>query len=221
MIPAVAVNNLEFAYQDDRPVLRIESFTMGAGQHCFIQGASGSGKSTFLGLLSGMLLPRKGEVWIKGRNIVSMTASQRDRFRGCSIGYLAQMFNLIPYLSARDNICLPLSLHRTSLNSARNKRLQELVEILDMSSFLDRPARELSVGQQQRVAAARAFILEPALVIADEPTSSLDEKQKNNLVQCLMDMAERRSISLVVASHDSDLRKYFPMTFDPGASLCL
>lgn len=216
----VAVNNLEFAYQSDRPLLRIENFVMKSGEHCFIHGASGSGKSTFLGLLSGMLLPRQGEVWIKGENIVAMSARQRDRFRGCSIGYLAQMFNLIPYLSALDNICLPFALHGAPFDFARRKRLKELIEILDLSSFLDRSARELSVGQQQRVAAARAFILEPSLVIADEPTSSLDEKQKNNLIQCLMDMAERRSISLIVASHDLELRKYFSMTFDPGASQC-
>ncbi len=217
---AVAVKNLEFAYPNNSPLLRIQHFALEAGRHCFVEGASGCGKSTFLGLLSGMLLPSKGDVWIQNTNIVTMTPAQRDRFRGVSIGYLAQMFNLIPYLSAHDNICLPLSLHRTPLDSRRRKRLQELIDILDVSSFLNRSARELSVGQQQRVAAARAFVLEPALVIADEPTSSLDERQKNNLMQCLMDMAQHRSVSLIVASHDLELKKYFPMTFDPGATRC-
>ncbi len=218
---AVEIKSVEFSYKQDRPLLRIDSFTLKKGQHCFVKGASGSGKSTFLGLLAGMLKPQKGQISIGGHNILQMKARELDSFRGRSIGYLAQMFNLIPYLSAFENICLPLALHRHKLDDQRRTALHELIQSLDIGPFLYQKARELSVGQQQRVAAARSFVCDPELVIADEPTSSLDERQKEKLMRSLMEMATRRSCTLIVASHDRDVAALFPHSFDPGGTSCL
>ncbi len=218
---AVEIKSVEFSYKHDRPLLRIADFTLAKGQHCFIKGPSGSGKSTFLGLVAGILRPQKGEIAIGGHNILGMKAAELDSFRGRSIGYLAQMFNLIPYLSAFDNICLPLALHGQKWDDQRRTTVHELIQTLDIGAFLHQKARELSVGQQQRVAAARSFVCDPELVIADEPTSSLDERQKEKLMRSLMEMAARRSCTLIVASHDRDVAALFHHSFDPGGSSCL
>ncbi len=217
--PLVEIDNLVFSYKARAPILKLPRFTLNKSEHLFVKGPSGSGKSTLLGILTGILVPSQGCVHIFGENLGAMRPSERDRFRGKSIGYLAQMFNLIPFMSVVDNICLPIALHKMSFNSDLKTRVQRLMKELDIDSLAKQKVSHLSMGQQQRVAAARAFLLEPPLVVADEPTSSLDELNKNELMKCLFALADQSGSTLILASHDLSLTAPFPKILDMTAPL--
>lgn len=166
---SVALEDVEFGYGRGPSVLRVGQFRIQQGERVFLHGPSGCGKSTLLGLIAGVTVARKGRVEVLGRRLESMAASERDRLRGASMGYIFQMFNLVPYLSARENIELPLRLHpdrRRELRGRESEAVEELAAQLAIKDLLSRPASELSVGQQQRVAAARAMIGAPKLLIA-------------------------------------------------------
>jgi putative ABC transport system ATP-binding protein len=192
----------------DVPELRIER-----GERVFLFGPSGSGKTSLLGILAGVLAPRSGTVRVLGRDLSSMSAAERDRFRGEHLGYIFQMFNLIPYLTVLENITLPCRLNRN-----RRRRLgaitpeaaaERLAERLEISDLLAVGVTELSVGQQQRVAAARALIGAPELVIADEPTSSLDEDRRSRFLELLFEIGADSGSTLVFVSHDRTLLSHF------------
>ena len=183
----------------------------------FIMGPSGSGKSTLLGLLTGILVPQQGEVKILGQTLSQLSGTARDRFRADNIGYIFQMFNLIPYLSVVENVILPCQ-----FSPARRKRTgpppsspgQEALRLLahlnlNEPGLLHKPVVDLSVGQQQRVAAARALIGRPNLVIADEPTSSLDLEHRESFLRLLFDECQRSGATLVFVSHDTGLASLF------------
>jgi putative ABC transport system ATP-binding protein len=164
-----------------------------------------------LSLLAGVTVPQAGSVAVLGQRISELGPAQRDRFRADHLGYIFQMFNLIPYLSVIDNVTLPLR-----FSPRRRKRLSDpageakrLLAHLGMDELLDRPVTELSVGQQQRVAAARALIGSPEIVLADEPTSSLDRANSEKFVQLLFDECDRDRTTLVFVSHDHTLAQLF------------
>jgi len=213
--PAAAVHcvDLGFAYRAGREVLRLDPFTIARGERLFLHGPSGSGKTTLLGLLAGVLTPTAGRVEILGTNIATLPSSQRDAFRGVHLGYLFQLFNLIPWLTVMENITLPCRLH-----AARRARLgtetpdaaaHRLAERLEIASFLGTPVTELSVGQQQRVAAARALIGAPELVIADEPTSALDTDLRDRFLELLFEQIGEAKATLLFVSHDLALGTRF------------
>src|SRR5256885_2091431 len=163
------------------PVLAIDALQLARGERMFLRGPSGSGKSTLLSLVAGVITPREGTVSLLGRETSTLTGAQRDRFRADHVGYIFQMFNLIPYLSVIENVWLPCRFserrraHVLASETSVEAEAARLLGELDLDGdTLHRPVTKLSVGQQQRVAAARALIGAPELVIADEPTSALD-----------------------------------------------
>jgi len=199
-----------------RLVLDIPRFAVDAGEHVFIAGASGSGKSTLLSLIAGILAPEAGRVLVDKTPIFSMPAARRDIFRGEHIGFIFQQFNLIPYLSVLENVLLPCRLsHVRSNNSKRQadtpeEAARQLLSHLDIApDHWQRRADKLSVGQQQRVAAARALIGCPPLLIADEPTSSLDADNRNAFLQLLIKECRAFNSTLLFVSHDQSLGKIF------------
>lgn len=216
--PAIEVSELEFAWPLPAPVLRIDALRIDRGERVFLSGASGSGKSTLLSLIGGVLQPQSGTVRVLGTSMSRLRPSERDRFRGEHLGFIFQMFNLIPYLSIRENVLLPLQ-----FSPGRRKRLRDAVPEkeaerllgalgLEGERFLNRSVLELSVGQQQRVAAARALIGRPEVLIADEPTSSLDADAREGFLRLLMTECRLFGISVLFVSHDRALGSYFDRT---------
>jgi putative ABC transport system ATP-binding protein len=210
---ALDVEGLTFSYRRGAPVLDIPSFRMERGRRVFLHGPSGSGKTTLLGVLAGILDAGSGRVTVLGRDFAQLKGQERDHFRGANLGYIFQMFNLIPYLNVRRNILLPCWLspeRRARLGSTPlDQAAAELARRLDIEGLLDKPVVELSVGQQQRVAAARALIGAPALIIADEPTSALDTDHREAFLRLLFDEAGRAGASILFVSHDHSLTRLF------------
>jgi len=209
--PVVDVTDLRFDW-GGVPCLDIPRFSVAAGEQVFLHGPSGSGKSTLLNLLAGVLLPRSGELRVLGRALTTLSASARDRFRADHVGLIFQQFNLIPYLSVMDNVLLPcrFSARRRSRAGDARRAAGRLLGHLDLDAGLwRRAAMTLSVGQQQRVAAARALIGAPELVIADEPTSALDAERQSAFIELLTAECSATGAALVFVSHDRRLAGRF------------
>lgn len=209
---AIQLSNVIFSYseQPDVPVLNIPSWSLSSGEHAFIFGPSGGGKSTLLGLLSGILSVNHGSINILGQSLNTMTRRQRDSFRANHIGYVFQKFNLIPYLNAIDNIKLASYFAKTASPALLHQEISTLLTTLNMpESLWKKPVRRLSIGQQQRIAIARALINKPALLIADEPTSSLDQENRDTFMNLLMSAVKKSSTTLLFVSHDMSLSHYF------------
>ncbi|MCU1719334.1 ABC transporter ATP-binding protein [Pseudomonas sp. 5P_3.1_Bac2] len=208
---------LGFAWPGQPELLDIPSFTLEPGQSLFLKGPSGSGKTTLLGLLGGVQKPQRGSIKLLGQDLSQLSAGARDRFRVDHTGYIFQQFNLLPFLSVRENVELPchFSKLRASRASARHGSVgaacQRLLGHLglDQPQFLKRRAGDLSIGQQQRVAAARALIGQPELVIADEPTSALDSDAREAFLQLLFAECQAAGASLLFVSHDQSLAGLF------------
>ena len=216
--PVIELSQLEFCWKKAAaPVLSIESLQINQGERVFINGSSGCGKSSLLNVLSGIALPQRGQLSVLDHDLTRLNASERDHFRAHHIGYIFQMFNLIPYLSVLENILLSclFSDKRKQKILKQNNSLEDealrLLEHLEMASndILHKPVTELSVGQQQRVAAARALMGSPELIIADEPTSSLDEARRTAFIDLLFRECESSNSTLIFVSHDSSLQKPF------------
>jgi putative ABC transport system ATP-binding protein len=195
------------------PILAIDSLRVARGERLLLRGPSGSGKSTLLSLLAGVLTARSGSVRVLGQELGAFAGAARDSFRADHIGIIFQMFNLIPYLSVQENVCLPCA-----FSSRRRERCErsgtgvvetaaQLLEHLGMGGdeMLRRQAAELSVGQQQRVAAARALIGAPEIVLADEPTSSLDSDRRAAFLELLFRECARERTTLIFVTHDETL----------------
>ena len=216
--PAVSCNGLRFAYRHGHDVIDIPELTIARGERVFLFGPSGSGKTTLLGLLAGVLRPTAGALDVLGTDLASLRASRRDAFRAVHIGYVFQMFNLIPYLSVRDNITLACRLsaaRRARLGTATlDEAARAIAAELEIDGLLDERVTELSVGQQQRVAAARALLGSPELVVADEPTSALDTDRREAFLSLLFASCERVHTTLVFVSHDLSLRSLFSRGLD-------
>ncbi|ENU5815041.1 ABC transporter ATP-binding protein [Vibrio fluvialis] len=210
----IELNQVTFRWPDsDSPTLDIEQLSVAAKEHLFIKGPSGCGKSTLLSLLTGINTASNGEVRLLGQDLSQLKASARDRFRADHIGYIFQQFNLLPYLSVIDNVILPCqfsALRRSKVNEPLTERAKALLTRLHLpQALLEKPVVELSIGQQQRVAAARALIGEPHLIIADEPTSSLDYDNRSAFIELLLEEANRVGSTLVFVSHDPTLESLF------------
>ncbi|MDP2881059.1 MAG: ABC transporter ATP-binding protein [Azonexus sp.] len=212
-LPAIAIANLAFRWRPaDAFCLKLANATVDAGKSLFLHGPSGSGKSTLLNLIGGVLLPERGSVSLLGQPLGEMSASRRDAFRADHLGFIFQQFNLIPYLSVLDNVLLPcrFSARRARRVSEPAAEARRLLAGLDLDpGLLARPAAELSVGQQQRVAAARALIGRPEILIADEPTSALDAGRQVAFVELLLSEARQAGSAVVFVSHDLRLAAHF------------
>lgn len=209
----IALTDLLFRWpRQPAPCLDIDTFTVATGERVFLHGPSGAGKSTLLAVLGGVAVPERGRIELLGQDIASLASHQRDAFRAHHIGFIFQQFNLLPWLSARDNVLLPctFSARRHAQAGDPPGEAARLLERLDLAPGLwDKPAAELSVGQQQRVAAARALIGKPEIIIADEPTSALDAPRQQAFIDLLLTEAAAVGASLLFVSHDQRLAAHF------------
>lgn len=219
--PVLQLENLVYGWTPDTTLIDISHFELAAGESVFLRGPSGSGKSTLLGLIGGVLTPRTGAVYIKGQNIAAQSSAARDKIRADHLGIIFQQFNLLPYLSVLGNVTLPCRFSRT--RRARSKKdhaspaheARALIASLGLpDDILSAPVGELSVGQQQRVAVARALIGGPDLIIADEPTSALDADNRDRFIELLNTQRQRFGTSLLFVSHDGELAKHFDRRAD-------
>jgi putative ABC transport system ATP-binding protein len=219
----VDLADLRFAWDGGAPaVVDIRSLRIARGERLFLRGPSGSGKSTLLSLLAGVAVAQAGSLRVLGQDLARLSGSGRDRFRADHVGFIFQMFNLIPYLTVIENVMLPCGFsERRSANARRaggsvRTEAVRLLRHLDMAepSLLRKPVTSLSVGQQQRVAAARALIGAPELIVADEPTSSLDADRRHAFIELLFQECARERATLVFVSHDASLAGMFDRTVE-------
>lgn len=216
--PAITLSGLRFSWPGQPPLLDIPSFSLAHGERLFLHGPSGSGKTTLLNLLAGVLEPQQGVLKVLGQEFNQISARQRDQVRADSLGFIFQVFNLVPYLSMVDNVLLPCRFSKQRERRAckqwgsSQQAAEGLLAALGLgdSKLQQRSVTELSVGQQQRVAAARALIGAPELIIADEPTSALDSEARGAFIDLLMEQVESTGSSLLFVSHDLSLASAFP-----------
>ena len=214
----IDLNNLCFRWKKSGNILLdIPKFRLKQNEHVFLQGPSGCGKSTLLSLVGGILISESGSLKVLGHEIWDLSRSGRDAFRVDHIGFIFQLFNLLPYLSIEENVMLPLSFSSIRSYRAGKTKLDRLNEAqrllkslgLEEEQAEKRPVIELSVGQQQRVAAARALIGSPELIIADEPTSALDTNLRHSFLELLFGECKKSGSTLLFVSHDSTLSDNF------------
>ena len=214
--PAIRLIDLRFAWPGQSPLLYVPALSLESGRTLFGGGPSGAGKSSLLGLWAGVLQPVEGACWVLGAPLHQLSGPARDALRGAAMGVVFQQFNLLPYLSVIDNVCLPGRLFVARAQQATTQagslpaQAEALLRQLDIPAALwQAPAHQLSVGQQQRVAVARAFIGAPRLVIADEPTSALDDQNREVFLRLFLGLAHAQQTTLVMVSHDARMAEAF------------
>ena len=223
---AFELSGLVFSWKKKTPViLDIPSLSLPLGDSLFIHGASGSGKSTLLNILSGVLVAQQGEVKLLNQPFSAVSNRKRDQIRSDHLGYIFQQFNLLPYLSVLENVLLPIKIssvrrrgHSRHSTTLINEAKHWLTQLKVPDNLFQEKISRLSVGQQQRVAAARALIGSPEIIVADEPTSSLDQNNVDNFIAVLVEQCSAIGSSLVFVSHDLNLLPYFDTSFALQAS---
>ena len=216
---AISLSNIKFSWGSAESdfQLKLNNFQLNRQESSILVGPSGAGKSTLLSLICGTIRPEEGTVRILDQSIENKSAAERDSFRADHLGIIFQQFNLIPYLSAIDNVLLPLhfsSNRKKKSGETQSKLVLEAERLLRALGIVPetlgrQKANTLSIGQQQRVAAARAFIGSPELIIADEPTSSLDEKSQDEFLDQLFSQKEVTGATLLMVSHNARVAKRF------------
>ena len=210
--PAIELEGVTYAWVRGRTVLDVPGFAVARGERVFLKGPSGSGKSTLLGLVGGVLRPAAGRVAILGQDLGALSGAKRDAFRAAHVGFVFQMFNLVPYLSVLENVVLParFSAERRAKAGDLQAEARRLLGALGLGTELAaRGVTQLSIGQQQRVAAARALLGRPELLIADEPTSALDWDARESFLKLVMQECAQAGTTLLFVSHDVSLSGLF------------
>ena len=211
----IQLNDLQFTYSQSGFQLAIEALEVAAGEKVAVVGPSGSGKTTLLNLISGICVPDRGSVQVAGRQVEAMSDATRRSFRVQTIGSIFQQFELVEYLTVRDNILLPYWINRSLvLDHAVRARVSELAASTGIEDKLHRPVTRLSQGEQQRVAICRALLTRPHLILADEPTGNLDPRNKKRILQLLFDQCAEGEITLVAVTHDVNILDGFDRTID-------
>ncbi|MEM9839659.1 MAG: ATP-binding cassette domain-containing protein [Pseudomonadota bacterium] len=211
---ACLMENVAFNYRDGGDVFRLDQLRVEPGETVLLTGESGAGKSTLLGLLCGVLAATTGDILVAGEAMSGRSGAVRDRLRADHIGYVFQSSNLIPYLSPVENVMLSGGFSKKRATAAgassadQKKHAAELLEQLGVAD-LDRAASTLSVGQQQRVAAARALFGAPPLLVADEPSAALDHQNRDRFFEAVLSQTEKQKSGLLVVSHDLGVAKHF------------
>jgi putative ABC transport system ATP-binding protein len=211
----IALRELQFAYDDSDFSLQIPALEIAAGENVALIGPSGCGKTTLLDLIAGVQLPSGGEVRVGDTLVSALADGPRRDFRIHQLGMVFQNFELLEYLSVRDNILLPTRI-ATGLPSAQalSSRLQQLAERVGIADKLNRHPAQLSQGERQRVAVSRALLLEPQLILADEPTGNLDPANKHVVLDLLVDYAAENRATLITVTHDRELLDRFSRVLD-------
>ena len=215
--PAVLIRNAAFRWPDGEFALRIDAFALARGERQLLLGPSGAGKSTLLNLIGGFLRPQSGQITILGQELSDLGQTALDRFRADHFGVIFQMFNLLPYLSVLDNVLIPLRFSRQRRQQAGDAHAcaERLLSRLGVAPDLHRrPVAQLSVGQQQRVAAARALIGAPQIILADEPTSALDHDNAGKFLDLLQTELQATGAALLMVSHDARIADHFDRVID-------
>jgi putative ABC transport system ATP-binding protein len=203
---ALQLRDLVFRYTSERFALKIPRLDLAAGEHLAITGPSGCGKTTLLRLACGILTPEAGSVTAGETVLSSLPESARRRFRLHQIGLVFQTFELVPYLNARDNILLPFRVSTDLILSPEvNARAEALAEQTGITHLLGQSPAEISQGERQRIALCRALITGPAMILADEPTGSLDPQNQQRAVALLHDQARHAGATLVMVTHEPSL----------------
>ena len=212
----LTMNDVRFRWPGrDGFSLAIDSFRLQRDETLFLKGASGSGKSTLLNLICGIVQPHSGSIFVDGIDIARLSASRADRLRADRLGIIFQQFNLLPYGSLLQNVLLPLQFSRSRRERAGDhgpvtREAGRLLQRLGLPAAMhDRGVTRLSIGQQQRVAVARAMIGNPRLIIADEPTSALDADNRDEFLKLLLEEVRRANAGLILVSHDQSLAPAF------------
>lgn len=212
----LSLTNLRFGYSASETIIDIDGFHIARGESVFLRGPSGSGKSTLLGLIGGVLTPSDGQILICGSETIELAPAQRDKVRADHLGIIFQQFNLLPYLGIIQNCILPCRFSERrrkraiAASGSAEAAARALITALGLSDDqLARPVGALSVGQQQRVAVARALIGGPDLIIADEPTSALDHENRDRFIELLNERRTQFGSSLLFVSHDETLAAHF------------
>jgi putative ABC transport system ATP-binding protein len=193
-----------------RTIIDIPEFSLGPGEHLALRGESGSGKTTFLNLIAGILSPDEGSILVDGSDMAAMGEHRRDRLRAASIGYIFQTFNLLQGYTCLENVLLGM----TFGGHADRPRALALLERVGLSSRLGHRPRQLSSGQQQRVAVARALAKHPNLVLADEPTGNLDRRNSREALALIRETCRESGAALLLVSHDPEVLGAFPNVRD-------
>jgi len=211
----IRINNLRFSYPDSMFRLEIEELVIGPAERVAVIGPSGSGKTTLLNLIAGVDIAEHGSVTIDGTQISQLTDSARREYRIDQIGLVFQTFELLDYLTVLDNILLPLRIGANKqLTQEYQARAKDLAGFVGMQDKLDRHPAQLSQGERQRVAVSRALLLEPKLLLADEPTGNLDPLNKHIVLELLQSYATEHSATLVTVTHDQSFLSSFDRVLD-------
>ena len=209
----ISVRGLAHRYGSSE-VLRLAAWKVAQGERWLVLGPSGCGKTTLLHLVAGLIRPTEGELEIAGENLRKLDGMRLDRWRGATVGIVLQALHLLRHLSVRDNLRLAQYLAHAPQDDAR---IAETLGALGVADKAARRAAELSEGERQRVAVARAVVNRPKLLLADEPTANLDDRAAAQAVELLLQQAERHGATLVVATHDSRVKQSFERQLDLSA----
>jgi len=209
----ISVRGLAHRYGSNE-VLRLADWRVAQGERWLVLGPSGSGKTTLLHLVAGLIRPAEGELEVAGENLRKLDGMRLDRWRGATVGIVLQSLHLLRHLSVRDNLRIAQYLAHAPQDDAR---IAETLGALGVADKAARRAAELSEGERQRVALARAVVNRPKLLLADEPTANLDDRAAAQAVELLLEQAERHGATLVVATHDSRVKRNFERRLDLSA----
>lgn len=206
----IDVKNVRKVYRmGDEKVVALDdvSFSIEEGEFCCLLGTSGSGKSTLLNLMAGLEKPTKGEILIKDKHVEKMNEKQLAVFRRNHVGFVFQSYNLLPALTALENVSLPL-IFKSISRRVRDKRATNMLTAVGLQTRLKHKPNQMSGGQQQRVSIARAFIGNPEIVFADEPTGNLDTKTTIEVMNLITTMARKNKQTLIIVTHDVEIADY-------------
>ncbi len=215
MDKVIEVNNLYKLYRVGNSVVRAlngVSFAVYPGEFCAIVGTSGSGKSTLLNMLAGLEKPTKGEVIVSGQHMETLNEDGLVKFRRENVGFIFQSFHLIGTMNALENVALPLSF-RGEARSSRLKKADKMLELVNLKKHKKHMPNQMSGGQQQRVGVARALVVDPKIIFADEPTGNLDSHTSEEVMHLMQQVVREQKKTLVMVTHDNHLATYADRIF--------
>lgn len=206
----IEITNVRKVYHmGDEKIIALNdiSLNIAKGEICCLLGTSGSGKSTLLNMIAGLEKPTKGSIVFKNQHIEKMTEKQLAKFRQLNVGFVFQSYNLLPTLTALENVTLPLIFNGVK-RSIRNKKAEQMLESVGLKKRAKHKPSQMSGGQQQRVSIARAFINEPGVIFADEPTGNLDTKTTYEMMDLITGITRKNNQTLIIVTHDLEISRY-------------